>query len=129
MKRVVGIGGIFFKARDPEALSRWYAAHLGVPRGDDGSFALFRWRRDEDPERREATVWSAFAADTTYFQPSQAPFMINYVVDDLDAVLAALRAEGVTVDERVQEEPYGRFGWAMDPEGNRIELWEPKTGA
>jgi catechol 2,3-dioxygenase-like lactoylglutathione lyase family enzyme len=125
MKRVVGIGGVFFKAKDPKALSQWYDEHLGLPKMGEGYF-LFRWRREDDPERREATAWSTFANDTTYFEPSKSPFMVNYIVDDLDAVLAALRAEGVTVDDKVQDEGYGRFGWAMDPEGNRIELWEPK---
>jgi predicted enzyme related to lactoylglutathione lyase len=125
MKRVIGIGGVFFKAKDPKALSAWYDEHLGVPKAGEGYF-LFHWRRDDDPERQEMTAWSTFANDTTYFEPSKASFMINYIVDDLDAVLAALRAEGVTVDDKVQDEGYGRFGWAMDPEGNRIELWEPK---
>jgi predicted enzyme related to lactoylglutathione lyase len=124
MKRVVGIGGVFFKAENPEALSKWYQEHLGVPGGQGGP-AMFHWRRDDAPEQRELTVWSPFKKDTTYFEPSRAPFMINYVVDDLDAVLAALRAEGVTVDDKIQDEGYGRFGWAMDPEGNRIELWQP----
>jgi predicted enzyme related to lactoylglutathione lyase len=121
-KKVVGIGGIFFKARDPKALGAWYAKHLGVeaPHG----FAMFQWRHADAPEKEGMTVWSVKSADTTYFAPSQAPFMINYIVEDLDAVLAALRAEGVTVDEKKEDE-YGKFGWAMDPEGNRIELWEP----
>jgi predicted enzyme related to lactoylglutathione lyase len=85
----------------------------------------FRWRQDENPESRGCTVWSVFKQDTRYFDPSEKPFMINYRVDDLDAVLAALRSKGVVVDEKIEESEYGRFGWAMDPEGNRIELWEP----
>jgi predicted enzyme related to lactoylglutathione lyase len=124
MKRVVGIGGVFFKAQDPEALAGWYARHLGIE-PDPKEGASFRWRHDDDPERRGRTVWAPFPADTKYFAPSPAPFMINYVVEDLDAVLEALRAEGVTVDDKREDHPYGRFGWAMDPEGNRIELWEP----
>jgi predicted enzyme related to lactoylglutathione lyase len=85
----------------------------------------FHWREDEDPGRRGLTVWSVFKEDTRYFDPSEKPFLINYRVEDLDAVLAALKAEGVTVDEKIEESEYGRFGWAMDPEGNRIELWQP----
>jgi len=124
MKRVVGIGGVFFKSEDPKALGAWYEKHLGVPVTPYGH-AKFGWRREEDPEQRGATVWKPFPRDTGYFAPSGASLMINYIVDDLDAVLAALRAEGVTVDEKREESPFGKFGWAMDPEGNRIELWEP----
>src|SRR5262249_3158654 len=102
---------------------KWYAEHLGVP--VEHGHAAFGWRREDDPARSGMTVWSPFAKDTKYFAPSEAPFMINYIVDDLDAVLAALRAEGVTVDEKRDEHEFGKFGWAMDPEGNRIELWEP----
>ena len=124
MKRVVGIGGIFFKSQDPKALGAWYEKHLGItPKPHKG--VTFPWRHEDDPERVGQTVWAPFAKDTSYFAPSGASFMINYIVDDLDAVLEALRAEGVTVDEKREDAPYGRFGWAMDPEGNRIELWEP----
>ena len=122
-KRAIGIGGIFFKARDPKGLGAWYAKHLGVEAPD--GHAMFPWRHADAPDKEGMTVWSVKAADTTYFAPSQAPFMINYIVEDLDAVLAALRAEGVSVDEKRDEGPFGRFGWAMDPEGNRFELWEP----
>ena len=124
MKRVVGIGGIFFKSKDPKALGAWYERHLGVTLEKYGG-SKFPWRRADDPEHKELTVWSPFAEDTKYFEPSQSPFMINYIVDDLDAVLDALKAEGVTVDDKRDDSPFGRFGWAMDPDGNRIELWEP----
>jgi predicted enzyme related to lactoylglutathione lyase len=120
MERVTGLGGVFFKAKDPKALTEWYRAHLGVP-GD----GIFQWREEADPQRIGKTVWSAFSQDTRYFEPSTAPFMINYRVRDLDAVLAALRSEGVVVDPKIEEGEYGRFAWIMDPEGNRIELWEP----
>jgi catechol 2,3-dioxygenase-like lactoylglutathione lyase family enzyme len=126
MNRVTGIGGIFFKSRDPATLQAWYQAHLGVPLSADGA-VIFRWR-DAERDQPGATVWSPFKHDTTYFAPSAAPFMINYRVDDLRAVLAALRSEGVTVDDKVEESEYGKFGWVMDPEGNRIELWEPPPG-
>ena len=124
MKRVTGLGGIFFKAKDSKKLVAWYAEHLGLPVDAWGGVS-FPWRKDEDPEARGSTIWSVFKDDTTYFEPSRAPFMINYRVDDLDAVLEALRAEGVAVDEKVDESEYGRFGWATDPEGNRFELWQP----
>ena len=121
MARVTGIGGVFFKARDPQALKRWYAEHLGFDLGDDGS-VMFHWE-----DKSGLTAWEAFDADTDYFQPSTMPFMINYRVDDLDGLLAQLRAAGVPVDDRIADYPYGRFGWAMDPEGNRIELWQPPS--
>jgi len=124
MKRATGIGGIFFKASDPGKLQEWYAKHLDVPVDGDG-YVCFSWRVKDDPERVGMTVWSLFPRDTKYFDPSEQPFMINYRVDDLHKVLAALREEGVTVDDKVDESEYGKFGWIMDPEGNRIELWEP----
>ncbi|GMV40587.1 MAG: glyoxalase [Myxococcales bacterium] len=118
MKRVTGIGGIFFKATDPAALREWYQVHLGIPLEEWGG-AIFRWTEGG------TTVWSPFSAESTYFAPSQAPFMINYRVDDLHALLAVLRSEGCDVDDKVEESEFGKFGWVMDPEGNRIELWEP----
>jgi predicted enzyme related to lactoylglutathione lyase len=123
MKRVTGIGGIFFKSSDPESLKDWYRTHLGIEADEDG--AMFRWREADDPEEEGQTVWAPFPADTAYFEPTNAPFMINYRVKNLDAVLKALRKEGVWVDEKVEDKPYGRFGWIRDLEGNRIELWEP----
>lgn len=120
MARVIGIGGIFFKARDPKALSAWYAQHLGLKIEEFGG-TMF----GEDAARPGYTIWSPFAHDTHYFDPSDKPFMVNFRVDDLHALLAALRGAGVQVDARVEESEYGRFGWIMDPEGNRVELWEP----
>jgi predicted enzyme related to lactoylglutathione lyase len=127
MKRVTGIGGIFFKARDPKALGEWYRTHLGIALEDWGG-AAFRWASPENPAGTGTTIWNPFPADTAYFAPSQAGFMINYRVDDLHALLAALRSEGCTVDDKVEESEYGKFGWVMDPEGNRIELWQPPAG-
>jgi predicted enzyme related to lactoylglutathione lyase len=124
MERVTGLGGVFFKSKDPRALTEWYRTHLGVPVEGDGS-VVFRWREEADLQRVGWTVWSAFSQDTRYFEPSAAPFMINYRVRDLDALLAALRSEGVEVDPKIEEGEYGRFARIMDPEGNRIELWEP----
>ena len=125
MARVRGIGGIFFKSDNPEALYAWYEKHLGIT-GRPNEGAMFAWRRPEDASKEELTVWSIFPASTKYFDPSKAQFMMNYIVDDLDATLAELRAAGVQVDERVERHDYGNFGWIMDPDGNRIELWEPK---
>lgn len=116
-ERVTGIGGVFFRARDPKALTAWYSEHLGVPREDDETYAIFA-------ESRNA-VWSTFPADTDYW-PADRQGMINYTVTDLDAMLAQLRSSGVEVDDAVHEVAgIGRFGWAIDPEGNRFELWEP----
>lgn len=126
MERVKGIGGVFFKARDPGALAAWYRDHLGVPVAADQTYCAF-----ESAAPGEPIVWSAFPLDTPYFGSAGAASMINYRVDDLDAMLAQLRDAGAEVDDRVEDYDYGRFGWAVDPEGNRFELWEPKaaTGA
>ena len=119
MKRVVGIGGVFFKAKDPVGLRAWYQRHLGIDVQDWGG-AAFPWNRPEG-----VTIWSISQDTSDCFAPSQAGFMVNYVVEDLGAVLEALRSEGCAVDEKVDESEFGKFGWVMDPEGNRIELWEP----
>ena len=124
MDRVTGIGGIFIKAKDPERMRDWYRNHLGFPIADWGGVA-FEWEETRTPGRRGMTIWNLFPAASTYFDPSSAPFMVNYRVDNLERVLADLRAEGCPVDDRVEESEYGKFGWVMDPEGNRIELWEP----
>lgn len=126
MKRVTGIGGIFFKAKDPQALGEWYRDHLGIDVQAWGG-AAFRWA-DGAPAGAGSTIWSPFKDDTAYFAPSTAPFMVNYRVDDLHALLAQLRAEGATVDDKVEESEYGKFGWVMDPEGNKLELWQPPQG-
>lgn len=125
--RVTGIGGVFFKARDRAKLGAWYRRHLDID-VQDGGWAVFRWRDHEDPARAGSTVWSLFPEHTDYFGSDGQRAMIDYRVADLDAVLAALRREGVAVDERVEETPEGRFGWVTDPEGNRIELWQPPPG-
>ena len=126
MKHVLGVGGIFFKAQDPDKLGAWYKEHLGLEVEEYGGVS-FREEQNAEavPKRQAYLVWSPFAADTDYFAPSEKPFMINFRVANLDALLAKLRAEGVTVDEKTDKSEFGYFGWAMDPEGNRIELWEP----
>jgi uncharacterized glyoxalase superfamily protein PhnB len=123
MKRVIGLGGIFFKARDPKALYEWHRQHLGIESATDGSGAM--WRDADHPEVPGCNVWAIFPQETKYFSPSQSSFMINFRVENLDELLTALREEGVQVDPKVEEAEYGKFGWIMDPEGNRVELWEP----
>ena len=129
IERVSGVGGVFFKAKDPKALSGWYRDNLGLAvRGGAPAFSAFQWREREDPAKLGTTVWALFRSDSEYFAPSQAPFMINYRVRNLDRMLAQLRANRVTVEPKIGEEFNGRFAWIVDPEGNKIELWEPKEG-
>ncbi|MFB3067048.1 MAG: VOC family protein [Planctomycetota bacterium] len=124
MKRVTGIGGIFFKTQDPTALKAWYERHLGL--NLDPSYGTsFEWRQAQDPERKGFTAWSPFPADTDYFAPSQRDFMVNYRVADLDGMLEVLREEGVEVVDEVQTFDYGKFAHILDLEGNKVELWEP----
>ena len=125
--RVTGLGGVFFKAQDPKKLLAWYQGHLGIkPEGEGEPSAMFHWREKDNPDRLGYTVWAIFPRETKYFDPSSSQFMINFRVSDLDSMLKQLRNEGVKVDEKVEEYDYGKFAWIMDPEGNRIELWEPK---
>jgi catechol 2,3-dioxygenase-like lactoylglutathione lyase family enzyme len=126
-RRVTGIGGIFFKAADPAALREWYRRHLGVPVEEWGG-AAFRWQSPDNPTGTGTTVWSIFESDTKTFGPGPSPFMINFRVDDLDALLALLRAEGCNVDDKRDDSEYGKFGWVTDPEGTRVELWQPPAG-
>ena len=126
MKRVIGIGGVFFKAKDPEKLAAWYQKHLGFNVESWGGVSFQpEAGADLKPTRQSHIVWSPFDSDSDYFAPSEKSFMINYRVHDLDALLAQLRSEGVEVDQKTEKSEFGYFGWVMDPEGNRIELWEP----
>jgi catechol 2,3-dioxygenase-like lactoylglutathione lyase family enzyme len=123
MARITGIGGLFIKSRDPQALSRWYRDHLGVPY-KDGEGASFCW--DDDPKVDEGmSVFSVFSQDTKYFQPSNSSFMVNFRVDDIDGLIARLASEGVQIDPKREDADYGRFAWVYDPDGNKIELWQP----
>ena len=126
-KRVTGIGGIFFKARNPDSLRAWYRTHLGIEVESWGGFA-FKWHSEQNPSGEGTTVWSIFKADTKYFEPSKSSFMINYRVADLHALVKVLRAEGCTVLDRIDESEYGKFAWVIDPDGNKVELWEPPAG-
>ena len=121
MKRVTGIGGIFFKAKNQPELREWYEKHLGIS-SDPQYGTAFEWREKEDPQKEGMTTWSLFKSESKYFE---GPFMVNYRVDDLDALLQALETEGVRIDPKRENYDYGKFAWIYDPDGNRIELWEP----
>lgn len=120
--RITGVGGIFFKSKDPKALRAWYRDVLGLPVEAWGGAAL----RTEAPGHPPIVVWSAFSEDSDYFAPSEKPFMINFAVDDMDAFLARIEKKGVKILKRNDEDPSGTFAWIVDPEGNKIELWQPK---
>ena len=122
---ITGVGGIFFKAKDPKALVAWYRDVLGLPVEAWGGAAL----RYDAPGHPPVVAWTALPASTAYFSPSTGDLMINYAVDDMDAIAARLRAKGVAILKRVDDDPSGRFAWILDPEGNKIELWQPKSPA
>ncbi len=123
MKKVTGIGGVFFKCEDPKTVNEWYKTHLGFDTSPYGT--TFEWRQAEDPSQKGTTVWNPFKADTNYFEPSTKEFMINYRVENLEALVAQLKEEGVTIVDQIESYDYGKFVHIMDPEGNKIELWEP----
>ena len=127
MKRVTGIGGIFFNAKDPVALRAWYQEHLGIDVQAWGGTA-FTWADAAGNPTSGMTVWSIGASTGKQFAPSTATFMINYRVDDLAGLLQALRQEGCDVLEKTDDSEFGKFGWVMDPEGNKVELWQPPEG-
>lgn len=123
MKRVTGIGGIFFKCQDPATMTAWYNKHLGLDAGKYG--ASFEWYQQPDSAHKGVTQWTPFKETTTYFEPSKKEFMVNYRVEDLEGLVAELRKEGVTICDSIESVDYGKFVHIMDPEGNKIELWEP----
>jgi len=127
MKRVTGIGGIFISAKDPTALGAWYKTHLGIDVQEWGG-AAFEWTDAEGNPIKGTTAWNVVPDGSDNFTPSKSSFMVNYRVADLAALLQALRDEGCEVLEQTDESEYGKFGWVMDPEGNKIELWEPPAG-
>ncbi len=122
--RILGIGGVFFKSANRDQMREWYSKHLGLV--DKGSGAMLPWREHDDPQKEHVTVWTVFPASTKYFDPSQQ-FMVNYIVDDMDALLDRLKQEGVKIDPKRMDESYGRFAWIYDPDGNKIELWQPSA--
>ena len=123
MKKVTGIGGIFFKCKDPEKMKEWYNNHLGLDAGKYG--ATFEWRQAEDSTKKGTTAWNPFSEKTKYFDPSTKEFMVNYRVENLEALVEELKKEGVTITDAIETVDYGKFVHIMDPEGNKIELWEP----
>jgi predicted enzyme related to lactoylglutathione lyase len=127
MRRVTGIGGIFFKARDPAALCAWYKKHLGIDVQDWGG-AAFTWADAAGKPIKGTTIWSIGPADGDHYAPSQSTFMVNYRVENLAALLQALRDEGCNVLDKTDDSEHGKFGWVMDPEGNKVELWQPPQG-
>ena len=123
MKRVTGIGGIFFKCNDPKSTREWYGKHLGLNTNDYGS--MFEFRLADDPEKTGYLQWSPMGIDTDYYAPSKSEFMINYRVDNLVELLKVLENEGVEIVGKMEEYEYGKFAHIMDPDGHKIELWEP----
>ena len=124
MKRVLGIGGIFIKSKDPKALSEWYKKHLGVNLTDWGG-AVFNWEEQSKASKNGATIWSMFPDDSDYFDPSDQKVMINYVVENAEELAKVLKEEGVELVGELTASPQGKFFWVIDPEGRKVELWEP----
>jgi len=124
MKKVTGIGGIFFKCKDPEAINEWYKTHLGFDTSPYGT--SFEWRQIDDSTKKGLTQWNPFAENTKYFEPSTKDFMLNYRVENLEALVEQLKNEGVTIVDKIEDSDYGKFVHILDIEGNKIELWEPK---
>jgi len=127
MKRVTGIGGIFFKAKDAPALHAWYKRHLGIA-GQEWGGTAFTWTDGDGKPVGGTTIWSIGGAQGDLFAPSASSFMVNYRVADVHALVKLLREEGCNVLEKVDESEYGKFAWVIDPEGNKVELWEPPPG-
>lgn len=124
MKKVTGIGGIFFKCKEPKKMTEWYQKHLGLTTNPYG--ATFEWFEGADSTKKAQTQWTPFAENTKYFEPSPNNFMINYRVENLEALVAELKKEGVTIVDQMETYDYGKFIHILDAEGNKIELWEPK---
>ena len=120
--RILGIGGVFFKSANRDQTREWYSKHLGLT--DKGSGAMLPWREHDDPQKEHVTVWTLFPNSTDYI-PATQQFMVNYIVDDMDALLDRLQQEGVKIDAKRMNESYGRFAWIYDQDGNKIELWQP----
>jgi len=125
-KRATGIGGIFFRCKDPVSVRNWYATHLGLVTNEYGS--MFEFRNKHEPDKLNTLQWSTFSENTKYFDPSEKQFMINYRVENLMELVKLLKAEGVTICDEIEEFEYGKFVHILDPEGNKIELWEPIDG-
>lgn len=127
MARVTGIGGVFFKAKDPEALAAWYRDHLGMPMHPQYGCAIIQWEQDSRPDGGQ-TVWSLAKSDTDWFKPSESSFMINYRVDDMAGLVEKLNSAGIAIVKGPDTDFNGIFTWILDPEGNKVELWQPMEG-
>lgn len=130
MAKVTGLGGLFFKAEDVEATREWYAQHLGLEFSEWGGWG-WEWRERDNPDQIGRTEWAPFKADTEYMNPSDQPFMMNFRVDDLDAMIRQLAAAGIELIGEPEDTEYGKFAWVMDPNGIKLELWQapaPATG-
>lgn len=123
MKKVTGIGGIFFKTKDPEKMKDWYSTNLGLVTNEYGS--VFEFRNSDEPKKKGYSVWSPFTEDTKYFEPSQKEFMVNYRVENIEKLIVELKDAGVTICDEIESFEYGKFVHILDPENNKIELWEP----
>ncbi|HVU18649.1 MAG TPA: VOC family protein [Candidatus Didemnitutus sp.] len=128
LTRVTGFGGVFFKAKNEKKLRSWYQKHLGLPLDPNWGGWSIEWREAKAPHKKGTSVWSVFPRTKETFSGSKQEFMINYRVKDLKKLLTALKREGVWIDPKVEDTPYGKFAWIKDAEGNRIELWEPPRG-
>ena len=125
MAKALGIGGVFFKSKNPRKLGAWYRKHLGIDVQEWGG-AQFQWEQAPKSARERFTVWSPFASDTRYFAPSREPYMINFIVDDLEGLIASLLKSRIPIDKKgIEVSEFGRFAWIIDPEGRKLELWEP----
>ena len=124
MKKVTGIGGIFFKCKDPKATNEWYKTHLGFDTSPYGT--SFEWREIDDSTKKGLTQWNLFAESSKYFEPSTKDFMINYRVENLETLVEQLKTEGVTIVDKIEDTDYGKFVHILDIEGNKIQLWEAK---
>lgn len=125
MKRVIGIGGIFFKAENPKKLAHWYKTHLGIPIEESYGGYTFNWNDHSQRPSKGYTIWSPFNRDTNYLEPSEKDFMFNFIVDDLKELAEALKSEGIKLIGEIEDSEFGLFAWILDPEGNKVELWEP----
>ena len=124
MKKVTGIGGIFFKSKDPKKSKDWYEKNLGIVSDKYGH--SFKWRKMDDPDSECVTQWSPMEQETDYYKPSESEFMINYRVENLDSLINELRKNQVKIIDEIEEYDYGKFAWIIDPDGRKVELWEPK---
>jgi predicted enzyme related to lactoylglutathione lyase len=125
MARITGIGGVFFKAKgDPMELAKWYEKHLGLKLEEGWGGSIIKWEEDTADDKG-LTVWTTAKPDTKWFNPSESSFMINYRIDDMEGMIAQLTAAGIPIEKGPEKHENGQFAWIMDPDGNKVELWQP----